>query len=91
MDRRIGERIRERRIALGLTQKQLGKELNISFQQVQKYENGQNKIAAALLYKAAYILQMPVAWFYMGTEECTSERTIVSDDADAFSGHSRLS
>ena len=47
----IGARMRDRRIALGLTQEELGQKLGVSFQQVQKYENGSNRVSAARLFE----------------------------------------
>ncbi len=60
----IGKRIRFRRNLLGMTQDTLAKELGISFQQVQKYESGQNKIYASRLYHIASILKTPVTLFF---------------------------
>ena len=61
IERRIGVRIRARRLALGLTQEQLADALGVSNQQVQKYENGSNRIAAARLVRLAARLGVPVA------------------------------
>ena len=51
LDRRIGERIRLRRTELGMTQHQLAAALGVSYQQIQKYENGANRISAARLWQ----------------------------------------
>ena len=71
VDRRIGERIRQRRIEFGLTQHQLAEALECSYQQIQKFENGANRIAASQLLALAERLDMPVAWFY-GQDEGTA-------------------
>ncbi|MCS6780987.1 MAG: helix-turn-helix domain-containing protein, partial [Geminicoccaceae bacterium] len=63
LDRRIGERIRLRRTELGLTQEQLASALGISYQQVQKYENGVNRISASRLAEIAQRLEVPIGWF----------------------------
>ena len=64
IDRRIGERIRQRRTEVGLTQEELGVALGCSYQQIQKFENGANRIAAAQLHALARRLEVPVGWFF---------------------------
>jgi transcriptional regulator with XRE-family HTH domain len=64
IDRRIGERIRQRRTEAGLTQEQLALALGCSYQQIQKFENGANRIAAAQLWALAARLEVPVGWFF---------------------------
>ena len=64
VDRLIGQRIRARRKSLGISLQALAATLGISYQQLQKYERGQNKIAASTLAEIAYELQMPVTDFY---------------------------
>lgn len=64
IDRLVGDRIRRRRILIGLTQDQLGEALGISYQQVQKYETGANRVSAGRLYQIAETLQTSVAWFF---------------------------
>ena len=66
IDRIVGDRIRRRRILLGFTQDQLGEALSISYQQIQKYETGANRISAGRLYQIAETLQTPVGWFFDG-------------------------
>ena len=68
MDRRIGERIRRRRSLLGLTQDQLGEAIKISYQQVQKYETGANRVSASRLQQIAHVLEAPISWFYGDVE-----------------------
>jgi transcriptional regulator with XRE-family HTH domain len=67
IDRLIGRRIRLRRSEKGWSQADLAKQLGIAFQQVQKYENGTNRISAGRLYELAAELGVPVTYFY---EEC---------------------
>ena len=64
LDCLIGQRIRARRKSLGISLKVLAARLDISYQQLQKYERGQNKIAASTLVVIADELQMPVTYFY---------------------------
>ena len=67
-DARVGERIRERRTELGLTQEDLARKLNISYQQLQKYETGANRVSAGRLFEVAGILKTDVLFFYEGLE-----------------------
>ncbi|THD58517.1 helix-turn-helix transcriptional regulator [Phenylobacterium sp.] len=60
LDALLGERIRKRRRELGLSQSALGGKLGITFQQVQKYENGTNRVSATMLLKLSDALAMPV-------------------------------
>lgn len=69
IDRQVGERIRRRRILVGFTQDQLGEQLGISYQQIQKYETGANRVSAGRLYMIAQTLQTSVAWFFDGLGE----------------------
>jgi transcriptional regulator with XRE-family HTH domain len=66
VDAHVGRRLRQRRIALGISQEQLGTELGLTFQQIQKYEKGQNRISAGRLYKIAQILSVSVEHFFEG-------------------------
>lgn len=60
----LGERIRQRRKHLRMSQTQLGEALGLTFQQVQKYEHGSNRISAARLLDMARVLKVPLAFFY---------------------------
>lgn len=64
IDQRVGDRIRRRRILMGLTQDQLGEALNISYQQIQKYETGANRVSAGRLYLIARKLEVAPGWFF---------------------------
>jgi transcriptional regulator with XRE-family HTH domain len=66
IDKYVGERLRLRRKMLGMSQGELGKALRISFQQVQKYENGVNRIGAGRLQQMAQIFDVPVTFFFDG-------------------------
>ena len=64
VDGEIGNRIRQRRTMLGLSQKQLGAAIGITPQQVQKYEKGTNRVAASALFIVAEALNVPVSFFF---------------------------
>ncbi len=64
IDAHVGARIRLRRTLLGLTQERLGEALGLTFQQVQKYERGANRVGASRLFDLARILEVPVNYFY---------------------------
>lgn len=66
IDRKIGHKVRARRLEIGMTQERLAGLLGITFQQVQKYEKGVNRIAASRLWKIAKALDMPPAKFFEG-------------------------
>jgi transcriptional regulator with XRE-family HTH domain len=63
-DNRIGDKIRLRRVELKMSQEMLGRALGVSFQQIQKYERGANRVSASRLERAAAVLELPVAYFY---------------------------
>lgn len=66
VDVHVGRRVRDRRKALGITQERLGEQLGLTFQQVQKYERGVNRVSASKLFEIARVLQVPVNWFFEG-------------------------
>jgi transcriptional regulator with XRE-family HTH domain len=65
-DRHVGARVRMRRMMLAMSQEKLGDALGLTFQQVQKYEKGANRIGASRLQQIAHILQVPVSFFFEG-------------------------
>ena len=69
VDAHVGGRIRDHRTGLGLTQEHLANALNISYQQVQKYETGANRVSAGRLYEISKILQSEVSLFFEGLDE----------------------
>ena len=71
IDMHVGKRIRLRRTLLGLSQEQLGSELNITFQQVQKYERGANRVSASRLWDISQILDTPINYFFDDMSEKT--------------------
>jgi len=66
IDKHVGSRVRMRRMMLGMSQEKLGIALNLTFQQVQKYEKGINRIGASRLQLISQILHVPVAFFFEG-------------------------
>jgi transcriptional regulator with XRE-family HTH domain len=66
VDKHVGSRMRTRRLLAGLSQEKLGEALGITFQQIQKYEKGTNRISASRLQQAARVLSVPVEYFYEG-------------------------
>ena len=65
-DKHVGSRVRMRRMMLGMSQEKLGDALGLTFQQVQKYEKGTNRIGASRLQQISHILQVPVEFFFEG-------------------------
>ena len=66
VDRHVGERVRRRRRALGLSQDDLAVAVGLTFQQIQKYERGANRVSASKLYQIAQALQASTAYFFEG-------------------------
>jgi transcriptional regulator with XRE-family HTH domain len=66
VDKYVGSRVRMRRIMLGMSQEKLGEALGLTFQQVQKYEKGTNRVGASRLQQIAEILQVPVSFLFDG-------------------------
>ena len=64
VDVHVGKRVRLRRTLLGMSQEQLGASLNITFQQVQKYERGANRISASRLWDISQILDVQISYFF---------------------------
>ena len=72
VDVHVGARLRFKRKLLGLSQTDLGNALGLSFQQIQKYENGANRVSASRLYQLTSILDVPISFFF---EDMPSEIT----------------
>lgn len=64
IDMHVGSRVRLRRMMLGMSQEKLGESLGITFQQIQKYEKGTNRVGASRLQHIATILKVPVSFFF---------------------------
>ena len=81
IDKHVGSRVRLRRMMLGMSQEKLGDALDLTFQQVQKYEKGTNRIGASRLQQISLILQVPVSFFFEGAP--TSGERAESDEPPA--------
>jgi transcriptional regulator with XRE-family HTH domain len=75
VDKHVGTRVKMRRKMLGMSQTKLGDGLGITFQQVQKYENGANRIGASRLQHISDILQVPVPFFFEGAPDLPGQPT----------------
>lgn len=64
VDAHVGQRVRMRRTLLGMSQERLGEAIGLTFQQVQKYERGSNRISAGTLYRLGQVLDVPVSFFF---------------------------
>jgi transcriptional regulator with XRE-family HTH domain len=86
-DKHVGSRIRMRRIRLAVSQKKLGDALGLTFQQVQKYEKGTNRIGASRLHQISRILQVPVSFFFEGasaTPDIPQRKGMSEDPSPAY-------
>src|SRR5882757_9276777 len=72
IDIQVGNRVRIRRMLIGMSQERLGDLLGLTFQQVQKYEKGVNRIGAGRLFEVSRILNVPVDFFYEGVSDAAS-------------------
>ena len=99
IDVHVGNRVRMRRMLIGMSQERLGKELGLTFQQVQKYERGTNRISASRLYRIAQVLGVPVQYFFEdlpqsvaapaqegGFAEARSEQSMIMDFLNSSEG-----
>lgn len=82
-DRIVGQRLRWRRRELRLTQEQLGERLGLTFQQVQKYEKGVNRVSAGRLFEMASQLSVPIAYFFEGADEVVSSQLAMRETGEA--------
>jgi transcriptional regulator with XRE-family HTH domain len=78
-DVHVGKRVRTGRLLLGMTQETLANTLGVSFQQVQKYETGANRVSASRLSATADILGVPISFFFDGLTSGTPEETAVRE------------
>lgn len=84
IDMRLGQKLRTRRIEIGLSQEKLADLLGVTFQQVQKYEKGVNRVGAARLQQIATALDVPVTFFYDGDNKAREVESLLFLDS-AFS------
>lgn len=72
IDRHVGNRVRTQRMLAGVSQERLGEALGVSFQQIQKYEKGSNRISASRLQQIAHLLRVEVSAFFQGAPPSAS-------------------
>jgi len=91
VDVHVGKRLRLRRTILGLSQEAIGKAIGVTFQQVQKYERGVNRMGSSRLYEFSKILTVPVSYFFEEMEKGHSHppHAGVAEDAPGFE-HERM-
>lgn len=73
VDRHVGNRIRSRRVMLGLSQRSLADAIGVKFPQVQKYEDGINRLSASRLFAVSRVLDAPISYFFEGMTDATAE------------------
>ena len=84
VDAHVGDRIRVRRTLLGMNQEKLGEGLGLTFQQIQKYENGVNRVSAGRLFQLSKILNVPVPYFFENVPaDAASHARRLRDDGKA--------
>ncbi len=69
VDVHVGGRVKAGRTLIGMSQPELGKHVGVAFQQIQKYENGMNRITASRLWVISLVLRRPISWFFEGIGE----------------------
>jgi len=87
----VGQRLRHRRTVLGWSQEQVGDSVGLTFQQVQKYERGANRIGASRLYELSLALDVPVSYFFDGApQEAKTKIQGFAEDAGVFTHESTV-
>ena len=89
VDVHVGSRVRLRRTLLGLSQEKLGEAIGLTFQQVQKYERGANRIGASRLFDLSRVLDVPVGYFFEDMSDAVASRSPrqikgLSEDHDTY-------
>jgi transcriptional regulator with XRE-family HTH domain len=79
IDKHVGSRVRMRRMMIGMSQEKLGEKLGITFQQIQKYEKGTNRIGASRLQQIATVLSVPVSFFFEGAPVPDGDGSVSSE------------
>jgi transcriptional regulator with XRE-family HTH domain len=81
IDAYVGARLRMRRVMLGMSQSTLGKHLGVTFQQIQKYEKGANRISASRLQQTARVLEVSPSYFFEGAPAQQTNATGLAEDS----------
>jgi transcriptional regulator with XRE-family HTH domain len=91
IDRHVGSRLRMRRVLMGMSQEKLGEHLGVTFQQVQKYEKGMNRMGASRLQNASRALEVPVEFFFRDAPQFDTGQpvltTVGSNDSRSADGN----
>jgi len=80
IDVHVGTRVRLRRLVMKMSQEKLGDQLGVTFQQVQKYERGANRVGASRLWKMSQVLDVPVGYFFDGLGQIAGAEEFAEDD-----------
>jgi len=84
IDIHVGQRIKARRVGLRISQTEIGNALDVTFQQIQKYENGANRVGASNLYKMAQALDVGVSYFYEEMPSSSKLKSLSDNPAASF-------
>lgn len=84
IDKHVGSRVRMRRVLIGMSQEKLGEALSLTFQQVQKYEKGTNRIGASRLQQISSILDVPVSFFFDGAPGADAHDGMAEANSSAY-------
>lgn len=84
IDIHVGQRLKARRVGLRISQSDIGKTLDVTFQQIQKYENGANRIGASNLYRLAKALNVDVSYFFEDMASASKLRALSDQPAESF-------
>lgn len=84
VDKLVSRRLKMRRMMLGLSQSDLSKAVDVSIQQVQKYEKATNRISSGKLFAFAKFLKVPISYFYEQTEEALSRGAAVAEEQASY-------
>lgn len=91
VDAHVGQRVRMRRTLLGMSQEKLGEAIGLTFQQVQKYERGSNRISAGTLYRLGQVLDVPVSFFFDCYDDPDGGRQSTNTDDSTTVASSQIS
>ena len=78
IDEHVGKRLRQKRDLSGMSQERLAEHVGVTFQQIQKYENGQNRISASRLYEFSQILKVPISFFFESFDTVSNQNDTIA-------------
>jgi transcriptional regulator with XRE-family HTH domain len=88
-DEKIGRKLRQKRILMGVSQEKLARAVDVTFQQIQKYENGANRISASRLQQICDVLDVPVSFFF-DNNEGNGKKALSEGEQSPFNGKEDL-